>query len=173
MRNVMGVDWCVIRGDWSSITTHGAALQYDSTDLSSRLEALLKLTQTRYTKRADWTEINRCVQKEGEDVDLYYHRLMEVFDIHSGLSPPDDGDNDSPYEQQLKNAFLKGCLPQISSIMTKHMVDQHIARLENLREWARHAEEHFNNIKKSKEGLNFLLEGREATMYAMRESENT
>jgi len=93
------------------------------------LEALLKRTQTRYTKRGDWTEINRCVQKEGEDVALYYHRLKEVFDIHSGLSPPDDGDNDSPYEQQLKNAFLKGCLPQISSFVTKHMVDHRTASL--------------------------------------------
>ena len=92
--------------------------------------------------------------------------------IHSGLSPPDDGDNDSPYKQQLKNAFLKGCLPQISSFVTKHMVDHRTARLENLRDWARHAEEHFNNKKKSKKGLNFLLEGREATMYVMRESEN-
>jgi len=31
----------------------------------------------RYKRHADWTEINRCMQKEEEDVDLYYHRLKE------------------------------------------------------------------------------------------------
>ena len=40
-------------------------------------------------------------------------------------------------------------------------------------EYRGRAEEHFNNKKKSKKGPNFLLEGREATMYVMRESENT
>ena len=117
--------------------------------------------------------INSCMQKEGEDVDLYYHRLTEVSDIHSGLNPPDDGNNDSPYEQQLKNAFLQGCLPQISSFVTKHMVDHHTSRLASLRDWARHAEEHFNNKKKSKKGLNFLLEGEDTTVYVMKESRDT
>jgi len=42
LRNVMGVDWCVIRGDWSPIMTQGAVLQYDSRDQADRLEALLK-----------------------------------------------------------------------------------------------------------------------------------
>ena len=65
LRNAMGVDWCVIRGDWSPITTHGAGLQYDSTDLYGRLEALLKRIQTRYTKRADWTDLPLCAKGRG------------------------------------------------------------------------------------------------------------
>jgi len=172
LRNLMKGDWCMICGDWSPLTTQGAVLQYDSTDLTNGMKALLKRIETKYTKLADWRQINHCVQKEGEDVDLYFHRLKEAFDIHSGINPPGDGNTDSPYEQQLKNAFLNGCLPQISSFVTKHMVDHRTARLENLKDWAIHAEEHFNNKKKNKKGLNFLLEGSEATMYVMRD-ENT
>jgi len=56
--------------------------------------------------------------------------------------------------------------------VTKHMVDHRTARLANLKDWAIHSEDHFNNKKKSKKGLNFLLEGRKATIYVMRESEN-
>ena len=148
-------------------------MQFDSADLNNRFDTLLKRIETKYIKLADWRQINHCVQKEGEDVDLYFHRLKEVFVIQSGISLPTNRDNDSPYEQQLKNAFLKGCLPQISSFVTKHMVDHRTARLENLKDWAIHAEEHFNNRKKNKKGLRFLLEGSEATMYVMRESENT
>ena len=50
-------------------------------------------------------------------------------------------------------------MPQISSFVTKNMVDHSTARLMSLRDWAIHAEEHFNNKKKNKKGLNFLLEG--------------
>ena len=42
LRNVMGVDWCMIRRNWSPNTTHGAVLQYDTTDICNRLDALLK-----------------------------------------------------------------------------------------------------------------------------------
>jgi len=47
LRNVMKGDWCMICGDWSSITTRGAVLQFDSTDLTNRLEALLKRIETK------------------------------------------------------------------------------------------------------------------------------
>lgn len=48
--------------------------------------------------RANWIEINLCIQKDDEDVDHYYARLKEVFDNHSSMQPPPNADNDSPYE---------------------------------------------------------------------------
>jgi len=41
----------------------------------------------------------------------------------------------------------------------------------NLRDWAKHAKEHFNNKKKSKTGLNFLLEGETQTKAGAEEKE--
>ena len=95
------------------------------------LMALMHRTADRYQMRANWTEINRCIQKDEEDIDHYYHRLKETFENHSGVDPPANMNNDSPYEQQFKNAFLKVCLPQISSFVAKHMVDHRTARLTN------------------------------------------
>ena len=94
--------------------------------------------------RANWAEINRCIQKDEEDIDHYYYRLKETFDNHSGVDPPTNIKNDSPYEQQLKNAFLKGCLPQISSFIAKHMVDHRIERLTNTLD----LQDMLNNISK-------------------------
>ena len=108
-----------------------------------RTQSLLDRIQGCYRPRQDWTEVNRCVQKDDEDVDQYYHRLKEVFDNHSGVPPPPNMQNDSPYEQQLKTAFLKGCLPQISRFVTKHMVDHRISRLNATQEYTCHAEKRF------------------------------
>ena len=57
--------------------------------------------------------------------------------------------------------------------MTKHKVNHRTSRLASLRDWARHAKEHFSNKKKSKKGQNFLLEGEDTTVYVMKESRDT
>lgn len=77
----MGPDWC----------DDGEVLKYSGVDLKQCFADLKDRFETRYRKRADWTEMNRCIQ---EDVQR----------------------NDSPYEQQLKNGF--GLLPQSSSFIT-------------------------------------------------------
>ena len=69
-----------------------------------------------------------------------------------------DSDNDSSYEQQLKNAFLKGALQPISSFVTKHMIDHRSAWLNNTLEYARHAERHFKEKKKAKKANAFVLQ---------------
>lgn len=67
-------------------------------------------------------------------------------------------ENDSSYEQQLKNAFMKNCLPQISSFITKHMINHRTSRLVDLLDYARHAEQHFKNKKKNKKGQVFVID---------------
>ena len=139
VRQILGTDWCMICGDWRSTDDNGQVLAPVDAVLIVRIQALLGRIQERYRARPDWTEVNRCIQKDDEDVDQYYHRLKEVFDNHSGVPPPQNMQNDSPYEQQLKNAFLKGCLPQISKFVTKHMVDHRTSRLYATQEYCRHA----------------------------------
>ena len=140
----------MICGDWRCTADNGQVLAPADPTLFVRTQTLLDRIQGRYRPRPDWTEVNRCVQKDDEDVDQYYHRLKEVFDNHSGVPPPPNMQNDSAYEQLLKTAFLKGCLPQISRFVTKHMVDHCISCLNATQKYARHAEKLFKEKKKNK-----------------------
>ena len=156
IRQTMGPDWCVISGNWNPNAGDGEPLAYNHGDLNDRLTALIARATNRYHTRADWTEINRCVQREDEDTDMYFARLKEIFDMHSGITPPANAD-DSPYEQQLKNAYLKGSLVQISSFVTKHMLNHRTARLNDVREYCKHAEQHFRTKKKGRKGQSMYL----------------
>ena len=53
--------------------------------------------------------------------------------------------------------------------MTKHIVDHHTAWLTKLMDWSKHAEQHFKNKKKSRKGLNFMVEGDEETIEEVEE----
>lgn len=57
------------------------------------------------------------MQGEEETVDNLIVRRRELFNNHSGIEVPVNQVNDSPYEQQLKNAILKGLLAPISSLL--------------------------------------------------------
>ncbi|KAF0046411.1 hypothetical protein F2P81_000044 [Scophthalmus maximus] len=167
IRQIMGHDWCLICGNWNPNDDQGSPLPYGDANLRQRLTDLEGRVRGRYQARANWTEINRCIQKDDEDVDHYYHRLKEVFDNHSGVEVPQDMANVTPYEQQLKNAFLKGSQPQISSFVSKHMVDHRTARLQNTLEYARHAEQHFKDKRKAKKGNELILEEDGATILVL------
>lgn len=69
---------------------------------------------------------------------------------HSGTEVPANQVNDTPYEQQLKNAILKGFLSPVSSFIIKHMINHRTCRLQDFIEYARHAERHFQ-VKKKKQ----------------------
>ena len=75
----------MICGDWRSTGDNGQVLAPADAVLIVRFQALLGRIQGHYRARPDWTEVNRCLQKDDEDVDQYYHRLKEVFDNHSGV----------------------------------------------------------------------------------------
>ncbi|KAG9281339.1 hypothetical protein AMEX_G4138 [Astyanax mexicanus] len=160
MRQILGADWCVVCGDWNGLNDDNPPLPlaFGSEGLIARMGDIQQRVRNRYQNRADWTEINRCIQRDDEDVDHYYHRLKETFDLHSGI--PVDMAPGGPYEQQLKNAFLKGSLSQISSFIMKHMVDHRTANLTRTLEYARHAEQHFKNKKRNKQkgAAQFILE---------------
>lgn len=116
---------CVVCGNWTGRGDNGDVLQYGVADLAQQVTDLTGRIEARHRPRADWTEIDRCVRKS-DDVDIYCNRLKEVFNVHSAMEEPADQRNDSLYEQQqLRNAFMKGCFPQISSFIIKQMVTAH------------------------------------------------
>ncbi|MEQ2293974.1 hypothetical protein AMECASPLE_039093 [Ameca splendens] len=57
-----------------------------------------------FRQRADYTIINQTKQKIGDPIIEYRITMVEVFKRNSGLQ--NDNVDDSPYQQQLKNALL-------------------------------------------------------------------
>lgn len=99
--------------------------------------------KNKYRKISNWLEIILTTQKPG-DADHFYARLKEVSD-HNSHS---DMTNNSPYEQQLKNALLRGPTPKLRGFVTKHMVNYRPARLSDFIEHCKHAEEHLTKDQK-------------------------
>ncbi|MEQ2290012.1 hypothetical protein AMECASPLE_038991 [Ameca splendens] len=74
-----------------------------------------------FKQRADYTIINQTKQKIGEPIIEYSLRMEEVFIRNSGLQL--DNADDSPFQQQFKNALQANALPEICNWVTKHNID--------------------------------------------------
>ncbi|MEQ2285892.1 hypothetical protein AMECASPLE_036523 [Ameca splendens] len=74
-----------------------------------------------FRQKADYTIINQTKQKIGEPITEYRMRMEEVFKRNSGLQH--NNADDSPYQQQLKNALQANALPKIRNWVTKHNID--------------------------------------------------
>ncbi|KAM7410705.1 hypothetical protein PAMA_001918 [Pampus argenteus] len=81
-------------------------LKHNDGELANRVNALAQRARTRFTKRANYVEINRVKQKEDEPFKEYQIRMTKVFKANSGLH--DDNNDAGAYRQQLKNALHAG-----------------------------------------------------------------
>lgn len=66
-------------------------------------------------------------------------------------------------QQQLKNAFLKGCLPRISSFVHKQQIDHATGPLSSTMDYAKHAERHLQRKKEQKKDRDKSIESTELT----------
>lgn len=87
--------------------------------------------------RADYGKIGELKQKEAETASDFLDRLHSVFRQHSGLTYEEGPE--TPYQQQLKNAFLNGLLPPVNSHVEKHWVTMNIGSLPDALQYAEHA----------------------------------
>ena len=78
VRQILGPDCCMIWGDFRGVGNDGRALAPANGNLADRVRALIERIQLRYWARPDWTGVNRCIEKDEEDVDQYYHRLQQL-----------------------------------------------------------------------------------------------
>lgn len=75
---------------------------------------------------------------------IFAVRFEKEFKVHSGIKP----DDEDPYQQQLKNALMQGYRSEISGFIRKHFVTFDTANLNELKNWARHAEKVSHSKKK-------------------------
>lgn len=87
--------------------------------------------------RPDYAKIGETKQKENETASDFLDRLPPVFRQNSGLEYTEGPE--TPYQQQLKNAFLKGLLPKVRAHVDKHWVTQNTGNLPDALQYAEHA----------------------------------
>ena len=102
---LLGPEWHLVRGNFQPMDGQGLPLAADSQELQVRLQALLDRIRERYRRRANYTEVGKCAQKEGEGFDDYKVRMESVFRQYSGL--PVDDNPQGPYLQQQTNPTKK------------------------------------------------------------------
>ena len=148
----MGSDWAKVRGDWNpyqAVSNNNnappVALQHDTDNLRQQLTCLNLRTQNVFRQQADYTKIGQTQQKKDETVDDLRTRFEAVFKTHSGLI--DNGELQGVYQQQLKNAMLHGCRPEIKEWITKHCVDLSAQTFPQFMNWVIHAEKVCQNKK--------------------------
>ena len=71
-----------------------------------------------------------------------------MFQRHGGL--PEDPNPDSPYQQQLKMAYLQGLRSEISQFVWKHDVKYTTDGMNQIMNWARDAQDVIKKKKKPK-----------------------
>ncbi|XP_013888979.1 uncharacterized protein LOC106536312 [Austrofundulus limnaeus] len=165
---IMGATWHLVRGDYDPNNNNQnppAPLAPGSAELDQRARALNDRVRQRYRQRADYTEIGRCRQKDDEPFDDYRVRMTKVFRAHSGLV--DNGDENGPYQQQLKNALHAGSTSQKHHWVSKHYIGLPNGTLSDYLTHAVHAER-VTKIKKNTkatEKATFWVEEDENAVY--------
>lgn len=142
---MLGPDWHYVRGDWNPKDGNNV-LAHNSDLLDQRVNALMQRARQRYRRRANYTEIGRTQQKEDEPFEQYKIRMEMVFKTHSGLE--EDGADDGPYRQQLKNALHAGSHEPIKQWLQRHYINLQAGTLEEYVTHALHAEK----VIKAKKG---------------------
>lgn len=144
---VQGLKIRTVRGDYTGSNAGGAPYSPGSTELNNALANLYERIRERLAARADYGKIGEVKQKEAETASDFLDRLHPVFRQHSGLTYEVP---ETPYQQQLKNAFLNGLLPPVKSHVEKHWVTMNIGSLPDALQYAEHA---LRVIKKKHENV--------------------
>lgn len=117
------------RYDWGANATY-----------RGHVEALFERIKTAFPATMRREVIKGCKRRPGETVADFLARLTTVFRDNSGMTQPDDPQNNSPYEQQLKNCFMEGIGVHINRYIHKHCVGWEIGRRTTVKDYAIHAE---------------------------------
>ncbi|XP_037399425.1 uncharacterized protein LOC119264758 [Pygocentrus nattereri] len=117
-------------------------------DLRTRLEAAFPL-------HVNTGKIAACKQEDGETVQDYLVRLTRVHTDYSGLEAPAQRANDAehvgPWEAHLRNSFLLGLKPELSSAIKQHCVGFVRQPLSVIEDHAKHHESFLNSETKRRE----------------------
>ncbi|KAL3973638.1 uncharacterized protein LOC109200185 isoform X2 [Oreochromis niloticus] len=135
LQDLLGLKLARVRGEYTGNGADGEALRGD--DLIQALNPVYERIRTILAPRPDYGKIGETKQNENESASDFLDRLRPVFRQNSGLEY-DEGVN-TPFEQQLKNAFLKGLLPKVRAHVDKHWVTQNTGSLADALQHAEHA----------------------------------
>lgn len=146
-RDVLTGDTHLVQGDYTGGDQDGDPLPWDSQDLKTAIQGLNTRIQKMWPEKTDYTLIGETKQKETESAVDYKHRLTQVFRIHSGV--PHSTEANGPYQQQLKDFFLKGLREETKRRVLKSWVHQNTGTIDQACEQATHVEEHLKRTAKT------------------------
>lgn len=148
VQDLLGLKIGTVRGGFTGSNAGGVAYAPGSTDLINDLTNLYERIRVRLAPRADYGKIGEVKQKEAEAASDFLDRLRPIFRQNSGLNYEEGPE--TPYQQQLKNAFLNGLLPPVKSHVEKHWVTMNTGSLPDALQYAEHA---VRVIKKKNENV--------------------
>ncbi|MGL5703368.1 MAG: hypothetical protein ACRCW5_09645 [Cetobacterium sp.] len=142
------IDWGKVRGNYTGRRQNGDIVPYNDLEMQTILDPVYATMRVTFQRRANYGALAGIKQKDEETVDDFAVRFEKEFRVHSGI--PYSDDNNGPYQQQLKNAFMQSYKPEIAGYIRKHFVAFDTANVNELKNWARHAEKVSHDKKKSK-----------------------
>lgn len=155
VRTIVGKDWFAVRGAWVPTGQDGNVIQWTEgpgDPFRAKITELCANLTVHYHRHADFSKITECRQGDSETVSQYLERLKDVFNANSGTpEPPHGGDQNTPYHQQLKIAFLTGMHPEVSKEVRKNLVGWGLATLAEVKRYAVHHEQHAQTERRKKE----------------------
>ena len=113
----LGFQWERVKGNFTGKDQQGQWLPADSPVLQASTVGVYDRMKEAWKTRPDYGKVSQGRQNHNESVEAYRGRLEEVFQRHGGL--PEDPNPDSPYQQQLKMAYLQGLRSEISQFVRK------------------------------------------------------
>lgn len=137
IQDLLGLKMGTVKDDFTGTDPQGRALGPTSDALRNQLTPLYDRIRTRLAPRADYGKIGEVKQKEAETASDFLDHLRPVFRQHSGLNYQEEPQ--TPFQQQLKNAFLNGLLPKVRAHVEKHWVTQNTGSLQDALQYAEHA----------------------------------
>lgn len=137
LQDLLGLRFPRVRGTFTG-DDHDHELLLAGTDrLANALNIVYERVRTELAPRPDYGKIGEVKQKEAETASDFLDRLRPVFRQHSGLNYEDRPQ--TPFQQQLKNAFLNGLIPKVRAHVDKHWVTQNTGNLPDALQYAEHA----------------------------------
>lgn len=128
-----------IRGDYTGTDAQGHILLHGSQVLNGQVAGLEARMRAAFRTPPNYGKISQCRQRPEEDVEEYRSRLEAVFRTNSGLDESDR--DDSPYQQQLKQALLGGFRTDITDFIRRQNINTPTDSATQIMNWARHAQE--------------------------------
>ncbi|XP_016418964.1 uncharacterized protein LOC107748600 [Sinocyclocheilus rhinocerous] len=121
---------------------HGEWEHRANVDYRTAVEELAEAIKIAFPARVDTAKIGNCCQSREESVQDYYNRLYLIFNKHSGLTEPEERENQpDTWECHLRSWFLNGLRPEIAHAVKTSYIEWKSGRLSAVLAHALHAEE--------------------------------